>query len=57
MLKFFEIETRFRAYPEEIPGQAVGYVATQVQVGPSEFAKYSFISRTMEYHRRQIRTA
>lgn len=57
VLKFFEIEARFPAYPEEIPVQAVDYVATQVQVDPSEFAKYSFTSRTMEYHRRQIRTA
>lgn len=57
VLKFFEVEARFPAYPEEIPAQAVDYVATQVQVDPSEFAKYSFTSRTMEYHRRQIRTA
>lgn len=52
VLKLFEIEARFPGYPEEIPAEAVDYVATQVQVDPSEFAKYSFTSRTMEYHRR-----
>ena len=38
VLKFFEVEAWFPAYPEEMPAQAVDYVATQVQVDPSEFA-------------------
>lgn len=34
VLKFFELDARFPGYPEEIPQQAVDYVATQVQVDP-----------------------
>ncbi|MPZ66640.1 MAG: Tn3 family transposase [Pseudonocardiaceae bacterium] len=57
LLKFFEIEARFPAYPEEIPAAAVDYVASQVRVEPTEFAKYSLTGRTVEYHRSQIREA
>lgn len=39
LLKFFEIEARFPAYPEEVPSAAVDYVASQVRVEPTEFAK------------------
>lgn len=57
LLKLFEIEARFPAYPEEIPQQAVDYVASQVRVEPTEFVKYSLTGRTVEYHRSQIREA
>ena len=33
MLKFYEIEGRFPAYPEEIPQAAVGYIASLETTG------------------------
>ncbi|SFT93833.1 protein of unknown function [Actinopolyspora lacussalsi subsp. righensis] len=36
LLKFFEIEARFPRYDEEVPPQAVGYVAEQVGVDAKE---------------------
>nr|WP_211212934.1 DUF4158 domain-containing protein [Actinopolyspora mortivallis] len=55
LLKFFEVEARFPAYPEEVPSVAVEYVASQVRVEATEFAKYALSGRTAEYHRGQIR--
>ena len=57
MLKFYEIEGRFPAYPEEVPRAAVDYMASLVRVDPALFAKYSWRGRTIEYHRAQIRKA
>ncbi len=57
LLKFFEIEARFPRCAEEIPPQAVGYVAEQVGVDAEEFGRYSWRSCSIEYHRAQIRTA
>lgn len=57
LLKFFEIEARFPRYAEEIPPQAVDYVAEQVGVPAEEFGRYSWRSRSIEYHRAQIRSA
>ncbi|GAA3507606.1 hypothetical protein GCM10023075_63760 [Streptosporangium album] len=57
MLKFYEIEGRFPAGPEEIPQVAVAYVASLVKVEPGMFAKYRWSGRTIEYHRKQIREA
>ena len=57
ILKFYEIEGRFPAYPEEIPAAAVEYVASLVKVKAGLFAKYSWRGRTIEYHRAQIRRA
>jgi Domain of unknown function (DUF4158) len=55
MLKFYEIEGRFPAYPEEVPPAAVRYLGSLVQVPPGLFAKYSWAGRTIKYHRAQIR--
>lgn len=55
LLKFYEIEGRFPAYPEEVPPVAVEYVAALVKVSPVAFAKYSWTSRTIKRHRAQIR--
>ena len=57
LLKFFEMEGRFPAYPEEIPAAAVEYVAGLVKVDPALFAKYSWSARAIKYHRAQIRDA
>jgi TnpA family transposase len=55
MLKFYEIEGRFPAYPEEVPPAAVEYMASLVKVSPAAFGKYSWTSRAIKYHRTQIR--
>ncbi|MEU9139319.1 DUF4158 domain-containing protein [Streptomyces sp. NPDC048404] len=39
----------------EPPGEAVEFVARQVQVPASELDAYEWSGRTMEYHRVQIR--
>jgi TnpA family transposase len=57
VLKFFEIEGRFPACPEEVPPPAVDFVAGLVKVEPSLFAKYCLTNRTAEYHRAQVRAA
>ncbi len=57
ILKFYEIEGRFPAYPEEIPPAAVNHVASLVKVEPGLFGKYSWRGRTIERHRAQIRKA
>ncbi len=57
LLKFYELEGRFPAYPEELPAAAVAYVAGLVKVPAEAFAKYSWTSRSIEYHRAQIRRA
>ncbi|MCG5213339.1 DUF4158 domain-containing protein [Streptosporangium sp. KLBMP 9127] len=54
-MKFYEIEGRFPAYPEEISAAAVEYVASLVEVEPGLLAKYSWRGRTIERHRAQIR--
>ena len=55
MLKFYEIEGRFPAYPEEIPPAAVRYLGSLVEVDPALFAGYSWSGRSIKYHRSQIR--
>ena len=57
LLKFFEIEARFPQHAGEVPEQAIVYLAEQVKVDPSLFAKYEFGSRSARYHRHQIRDA
>ncbi len=55
MLKFYELEGRFPAYPEEVPPAAVRYLGSLVKVDPVLFAKYSWTGRSIKYHRTQIR--
>jgi TnpA family transposase len=55
MLKFFEAEARFPQGPEELPEAAVAYVARQVDVPPEAFSAYDWGSRTIKYHRAQVR--
>jgi hypothetical protein len=57
LLKFYEIEGRFPAYPEEVPGAAVDYLAGLMKVEPEAFAKYSWTDRQIKRHRAQIREA
>ena len=55
MLKFYEIEGRFPAYPQEVPPAAVSYLGSLVKVDPALFAKYSWTGRSIKYRRSQIR--
>ncbi|MDG3013662.1 Tn3 family transposase [Corynebacteriales bacterium D3-21] len=55
LVKFFEIEARFPRSPDEVPAQAVSYVAEQVGVEPGEFERYRWDGRSIKYHREQIR--
>ena len=55
MLKFYGIEGRFPAYPEEVPPAAVRYLGSLVKVDPGLFARYSWAGRSIKYHRSQIR--
>ncbi|MEE1752928.1 DUF4158 domain-containing protein [Streptomyces sp. SP18CS02] len=57
LLKFFELEGRFPDVLEEVPPAAVEYVAELVKVQATDFAKYTLVGRTAEYHRKQIREA
>ncbi|MEU6688112.1 DUF4158 domain-containing protein [Streptomyces sp. NPDC046832] len=57
LLKFFELEGRFPDVLEEVPPAAVDYVADLVKVPATDFAKYTLVGRTAEYHRKQIREA
>jgi hypothetical protein len=57
LLKFFELETRFPDDVSEIPSAALGYVAQQVKVNSTEFARYDWGGRAIERHRMQIRAA
>ena len=57
LLKFFEVEARFPRSPEEMPAQAVVYLAEQVKVEPADFVGYRWDGRSIKYHREQIRVA
>ncbi|MER6103727.1 Tn3 family transposase [Streptomyces sp. NPDC001832] len=49
------IGVRKLRYWAELPGEAVEFVARQVQVPASEMGFYDWTGRTVEYHRAQIR--
>jgi hypothetical protein len=55
ILKFFELDGRFPRHSGEVPPAAIEYVAAQVGVEPTLFAKYTFAGRTIEHHRAEIR--
>ncbi|MGY2093482.1 DUF4158 domain-containing protein [Nocardia gipuzkoensis] len=57
LLEFFELEARFPRSAEDLPREAVEYVAGQVKVDPAELADYRWSGRTIEYHRAQVRDA
>lgn len=55
LLKFFELEANFPVSAEELPPDAVAYVARQVRVEPEAFTAYDWSGRAAERHRVQIR--
>ncbi|MFF4579981.1 DUF4158 domain-containing protein [Streptomyces sp. NPDC001389] len=56
LLKFYTQHGRFPRGRFEWPGEAVEFVARQVQVPASELETYEWTGRTVEYHRAQIRS-
>ena len=57
LLKFFEAEGRFPRKPEDLPTEAVQFLAQQVHVPADVWNQYRWTGRTLEYHRAQIRAA
>src|SRR4051812_16047197 len=55
LLKFFQLQARFPSGKNEIPRVVVAYVAKQIGVDPDEYLRYDWRSRTISYHRMQIR--
>ncbi len=55
LLKFYTQYGRFPRNRTELPGEAVEFVARQVQIPASELESYDWTGRTVEYHRAQIR--
>ncbi|MDX2524732.1 Tn3 family transposase [Streptomyces europaeiscabiei] len=55
LLKFYTQYGRFPRNRTELPGEAVEFVARQVQVPALELESYDWTGRTVEYHRAQIR--
>ena len=55
LLKFFALEGRFPRFSSEIPPVVIEFIAKQIQVDSQVFAEYRWQSRTVVYHRNQIR--
>src|SRR5262249_30292720 len=55
LLKFFQHEGCFPQGPQEVPAVIVDFLARQVGVAPSEWPRYRWQGRTIEYQRAQIR--
>ncbi|MER5325061.1 DUF4158 domain-containing protein [Streptosporangium roseum] len=55
LLKYSTQYGRFPRNRAELPGEAVEFVARQVQVPASDLESYDLTGRTVEYHRAQIR--
>ncbi|NSL42752.1 DUF4158 domain-containing protein [Streptomyces sp. 8P21H-1] len=55
LLKFYTQYGRFPRGRVELAGEAVEFVARQVQVPASELGFHDWTARTVEYHRAQIR--
>ena len=54
-LKFFHLEGRFPGNPQEIPVQAIRFVAQQVGVEAALWKEYPWYGRMAKYHRAEIR--
>jgi len=56
LLKFFEIEGCFPESIKEIPGQAVKFLSTVLNVGINFFSRYRLTGRTYERHCAEVRS-
>jgi len=55
LYKFFQIKHRFPQYKSDIPDDIINLIGKQIGVDSSLFEKYSWDSRSITYHRKQIR--
>jgi TnpA family transposase len=55
LLKFFQRMGRFPAFKNEVAGQVISFVATQVGVAPEAYLQYDWQGRTIKDHRAEIR--
>jgi TnpA family transposase len=55
LMKFFQHEARFPAKPSDIPKAVIDFIAKQLKVPSEMFHHYSWSSRTLTNHRREIR--
>lgn len=55
LFKFFQLEGRFPSGSQEVPSDAVQFVAQQVGVDPGTWKDYPWRGRSVEYHRASIR--
>jgi len=57
LLLFFQHEGRFPQHRHEVPRPVVAHIAAQVGVAYEEWLRYDWDSRSIKYHRVQIREA
>jgi TnpA family transposase len=55
LLKFFQMEAKFPFHHHIVPKQVVSYIARLLKVSPKQYSEYSFLGRTAERHRAEIR--
>ena len=55
LLKFFELEARFPSSPDEVPVEAIDFVARQLDLRFDAWSRYEWSGRSWKRHRRQIR--
>ncbi len=55
LLKFFQLESRFPNSPEETPATAIAYLGKQLTIPARLFFEYAWHSRSIKYHRAQVR--
>lgn len=54
-LKFFQIEGRFPAGPDELPRPVIQFIAQQLDISMDVWLDYSWSGRTIKYQRAEIR--
>lgn len=55
LFKFFQYEARFPNHRNEIPKEVIQYISKQLNLGSFLFDEYDWSSRSIKYHRAQIR--
>jgi hypothetical protein len=55
LFKFFQYEARFPNHKNEIPKEVIRYISKQLNLGSFLFDEYDWYSRSIKYHRAQIR--
>jgi len=57
LYKYFQIKHRFPQNRSDIPEDIINFIGTQIGVDGALFDKYSWDSRSITYHRKQIRAS